>query len=64
MVFFGGQLGLFLAAKRNSTKTAISGRAARPSTLRQPSATASIGANSEAKTVPELPAPARPSAVP
>ena len=37
---------------------------ARPKTLIQPNATARPGANSAANTVPELPAPAMPSAVP
>ena len=64
MVLRGGDLGLSLAARRKKTNTAMSGNAARPSTLRQPNATASAGANSEANTVPELPAPASPSAKP
>src|SRR5882757_6690037 len=37
---------------------------ASPSTLIQPKASASPGANKAAKTVPELPAPAIPSATP
>src|SRR5450631_1878225 len=40
------------------------GMRARPKTLIQPNAAARLGANSAASTVPELPAPAMPSAVP
>ena len=42
----------------------MSGNTARPSTLFQPTTFARPGANSEANTVPELPAPAMPSAMP
>jgi hypothetical protein len=41
-----------------------SGITASPSTLFHPHSTASAGANKEANTVPELPAPAMPNAMP
>src|SRR5688572_12393420 len=60
----GGSFGLLRAQTRYTTSASSSGRMARPSTLRQPNAMASAGANSAANTVPELSAPAMPSAVP
>src|SRR5919107_3040852 len=60
----GGASGLSFAMMRNRTKAMPSGISASPKTLFQPYHAASVGANSAAKTVPELPAPAMPSAVP
>ena len=50
--------------KTEDDSTMTSGISTRPKTLFQPKAAASAGANSAASTVPELPAPAMPSAVP
>src|SRR6185369_3666952 len=62
--FGGGAVGLSFAANRKTMNAIVTGIAASPSTLFQPMATAMAGANSDAKTVPELPAPAIPSATP
>src|SRR6185503_8729203 len=62
--FGGGAVGLSWAANRYTVNATSSGMTARPSTLFQPMAAANPGANSDANTVPELPAPAIPSAMP
>src|SRR5690349_8660006 len=60
----GGLLGLSFASSTYTTSASSSGNVAMPTTLRQPKATASEGANNAANAVPEFPAPAMPSAVP
>ena len=57
-------MGLSLAKITNTTKATSSGMIARPMTLVQPKARARDGANRDARTVPELPAPAMPRARP
>jgi hypothetical protein len=59
-----GRFGLSLAANKYTAKAMAIGIAAIPITLIQPNAAAKLGANRAANTVPELPAPAMPSAVP
>ncbi len=60
----GGHSGASLASTRYSTKTMDSGISASPKTFTQPKAAARPGPNRAARAVPELPAPAIPSAVP
>src|SRR5688500_2757150 len=60
----GGAFGQSFAANRYTRNATLSGITASPSTAFQPKAFARPGANSEANTVPELPAPAIPSAIP
>src|SRR6185295_11381343 len=62
--FGGGAVGLSFAANRYTMNAIVTGIAASPITLFQPMATAMPGAKSDANTVPELPAPAMPSATP
>ncbi|MOA01379.1 hypothetical protein D3C78_1207860 [compost metagenome] len=59
-----GRSGAFLANQAKSTRVSTSGISAKPNTLLQPKATAITGAISAASTVPELPAPAMPMALP
>src|SRR2546422_10636443 len=60
----GGASGASFANTIYTIKAISSGIMARPNTFCQPNASASDGANSAANAVPELPAPAMPSAVP
>ncbi|MNG05613.1 hypothetical protein D3C84_888140 [compost metagenome] len=59
-----GRSGAFLASQANTIRVRINGIRAKPNTLLQPNAAASTGAISAARTVPELPAPAMPIALP
>ncbi|MNE95577.1 hypothetical protein D3C80_1936800 [compost metagenome] len=52
------------ATRANTARVRISGINAKPNTFCQPKAAAMAGANSAASTVPELPAPAMPMALP
>ncbi|MNT41053.1 hypothetical protein D3C72_1774020 [compost metagenome] len=52
------------AARAKMIRVSTSGISARPNTLLQPKVLASTGANRAASTVPELPAPAMPMALP
>ncbi|MNP87131.1 hypothetical protein D3C76_1878230 [compost metagenome] len=53
-----------MASQAKTINVRISGIRAKPNTLLQPNAAASTGAISAARTVPELPAPAMPMALP
>ncbi|MNI80888.1 hypothetical protein D3C73_1374560 [compost metagenome] len=59
-----GRSGAFFASQAKTIRVRINGISAKPNTLLQPKAAASTGAISAASTVPELPAPAMPMALP
>ncbi|MNE36010.1 hypothetical protein D3C80_1298030 [compost metagenome] len=59
-----GRSGAFFATLAKMIRVSTSGISARPNTLLQPKVLASTGANRAASTVPELPAPAMPMALP
>ena len=59
----GGHSGLSFANRVYTTSANSRGISARPNTLFQPKASARPGANKAASAVPELPAPAIPSAL-
>ncbi|MNH22971.1 hypothetical protein D3C81_2038280 [compost metagenome] len=64
MAFGLGRSGALRASRANTTTVTSSGITAKPNTLFQPKPAASTGASNAAKTVPELPAPAMPIALP
>ncbi|MNI91855.1 hypothetical protein D3C73_1495720 [compost metagenome] len=59
-----GRCGALRASRANSARVRSSGITAKPKTEFQPKLAASTGASSAANTVPELPAPAMPMALP
>ncbi|MNE54764.1 hypothetical protein D3C80_1495740 [compost metagenome] len=64
MAFGLGRCGALRANRANTTSASDSGISAKPNTLFQPKPAASAGASKAANTVPELPAPAMPMALP